>query len=80
MLERTTSNGHECAATGTVGFPVQVLGLCSGQVVVVPGGVAAVEGKQGDELLLFRKLLLHLADSLQGLVHAHKGLLADNFH
>jgi len=46
----------------------------------VPGGVAAVEGKQGDELLLFRKLLLHLADGLQGFVHAHKGLLADNFH
>ena len=68
------------AATGTIGFPVQVLGLCSGQVVVVPGGVASIEGEQGDELFLVRELLLHLADSLQGLVHAYEGLLADNFH
>ena len=68
------------AATGAVGFPVQVLGLGSGQVVVVPGGMASIEGEQGNELFLVLELLLHLADSLQGFVHAYKGLLADNFH
>ena len=46
----------------------------------MPGGVAAVEGKQGNILLLVGELLLHLADSLQGFVHAYEGLLADNFH
>ena len=71
---------ERCTATGAVGFPVQILSLCSGQVVVMPGGVAAVEGKQGDELFLVGELLLHLANGLQGLVHAYKGLFADNFH
>ena len=42
--------------------------------------MASIEGEQGNELFLVLELLLHLADSLQGLVHAHKGLLADNFH
>ena len=71
---------ERCAATWAVGLPVQILSLCSGQVVVMPGGVAAVEGKQGNILLLVGELLLHLADSLQGFVHAYEGLLADNFH
>ena len=71
---------ERCTATWAVGFPVQILSLCSGQVVVMPGGVAAVEGKQGNILLLIGEFLLHLADSLQGLVHAYKGLFADNFH
>ena len=71
---------ERCAATWAVGLPVQILSLCSGQVVVMPGGVAAVEGKQGNILLLIGEFLLHLADSLQGLVHAYKGLFADNFH
>ena len=39
-------------STGAVGFPVQILGLCCGQIVVVPGSVASIEGEQGDELLL----------------------------
>ena len=71
---------ERCAATWAVGLPVQILSQCSGQVVVMPGGVAAVEGKQGNILLLVGELLLHLADGLQGFVHAHKCLLADNLH
>ena len=55
---------ERCAATGAVGFPVQILGLRCGQVIVVPSSVAAVEGEQGDELLLIGEFLLHLADSL----------------
>lgn len=46
----------------------------------MPGGVARVEGEQSDELLLVGEFLLHFADGLQGLVHADKGLFADNFH
>ena len=65
-----------CAATGAVGFPVQVLGLGCRLVVVVPSGVASIE----DKLFLIGELLLHLANSLQGFVHAYKGLLSDNFH
>jgi len=42
--------------------------------------VNAVEGEQGDALRLVRELLLHLAHGLQGLVHARKGLLADDGH
>ena len=49
-LGNTLADGivERCAATWAVGFPVQILSLCSGQVVVMPGGVAAVEGKQGN--------------------------------
>ena len=71
---------ERCAATGAVGFPVQVLGLGCRLVVVVPSGVASIEGEQSDKLFLIGELLLHLADSLQGFVHAYKGLLSDNFH
>ena len=69
-----------CATTGVVGFPVEILGARGWGVVVVPGGVAAVEGEEGDALLLVGVLLLHLTNSLEGLVHAYEGLLADDVH
>jgi len=69
-----------CAATGVVSFPVEVLGARGRGVVVVPSGVAAVEGEKGDALLLVGVLLLHLANGLEGLVHADEGLLADDVH
>ena len=69
-----------CTTTGVVGFPVEVLGVRGRSIVVVPGIVAAVEGEEGDTLFLVRVLLLHLANGLQGLVHADEGLLADDVH
>ena len=44
------------AAAGVVGLPVEVEGLQGWRVVIVPGGVAAVEGEEGDELYLVGKL------------------------
>ena len=69
-----------CATTGVVGFPVEVLGARGWGIVIVPGGVAAVEGKEGDTLFLVGVLLLHLANGLESLVHADEGLLADDVH
>jgi hypothetical protein len=54
---------ERCAATGAVGFPVQILGLCFGQIVVVPGSVASIEGEQGDELLLLLRGVPHPVDA-----------------
>ena len=71
---------ERCAATRAVGFPVQVLGLRGGRIVVVPSGMASVEGEQGDKLYLVRELLLHLANSLQGFVHTGESLFADDGH
>ena len=81
-LGDTLTNGivERGAATGVVGFPVEVLGTRGRSVVVVPGGVAAVEGKKGNTLLLVGVLLLHLANGLEGLVHANEGLLANDVH
>ena len=45
-----------CAAAGVVGSPTEVTGLQGRRVVIVPGGVAAVEGEEGDELYLVGKL------------------------
>ena len=69
-----------CATTGVVGFPVEVFGARGSSVIVVPGGVAAIESEEGDVLLLVWVLFLHLANGLQGLVHADEGLLADDVH
>jgi len=44
------------AAAGVVGSPTEVTGLQGRRVVIVPGGVAAVEGEEGDELYLVGKL------------------------
>ena len=44
------------AAAGVVGLPVEVEGLQGRRVVIVPDGVTAVEGEQGDELYLVGKL------------------------
>ena len=67
-------------ATGVVGFPVEVFGARGRSVIVVPGGVAAIEGEESYALLLVRVLLLHLTNGLERLVHADEGLLADDVH
>ena len=69
-----------CATPGVVGFPVEVLGARGWGIVVVPGGVPAVEGEESYTLLLVRVLLLHLTNGLERLVHADEGLLADDVH
>ena len=68
------------AAAGIVSPPTEIFCTRGWSIVVVPGGVAAVEGQQGDGLLLVGEFLLHLADGLQRLVHAGEGLLADDGH
>ena len=71
---------ERCATTRIVGFPVEVFGLQGSGIVIVPGGVTAVEGEQSDKLDLVWIFLLHLTDGLQGFVHASESLFADDRH
>ena len=58
-----------CAAAGIVGSPTEVFRARGGGVVIVPGGMAAIESEEGDELHLVGELLLHLADHCGTVAH-----------